>query len=99
MRQLTAHTTTATLRSTAGTWGDVAIASTPEHVILDIHARNYDTAGHLHRDAALLNLSIETAVRLRILLSDAIEAALDCEPRQAGLWSDASMRPGNQRFG
>jgi hypothetical protein len=99
MRQLTTHTTTATLRSTAGTWGDVAIASTPEHVILDIHARNYDTAGHLHRDAALLNLSIETAIRLRALLGEAIESALYCEPRQPGLWSDATMRASAARRG
>jgi hypothetical protein len=92
MRQLAAYSTHATLRSTAGTWGEVAIASTPEHVILDIHARNYDTAGNLHRDAALLNLSIETAIRLRALLGAAIESALDCEPRQAGLWSDETTR-------
>jgi hypothetical protein len=82
MRQLHAHTTQASLRSTAGTWGDVSIASTPEHVILDIHARNYDTA-----------------IRLRALLSAAIEAALDCEPRQPGLWSDATMRASAARRG
>jgi hypothetical protein len=97
MRQLHAHTTQASLRSTAGTWGDVSIASTPDRVILDIHARTYDTAGNLHRDAALLNLSIETAIRLRALLGEAIESALDCEPRQPGLWSDATMRAVGRR--
>jgi hypothetical protein len=91
MQRLIAHTTTASLRTTGGTWGQVEIASTPEHVILDIRARNYDTTGHLHRDTALLNLPLETAVRLRALLGEAIEASLDCEPRQPGLWSNATL--------
>jgi hypothetical protein len=99
MQRLHAHTTTATLRSTGGTWGQVEIASTPERVILDIHARNYDSAGYLHRDSALLNLPIETAIRLRAILGAAIEAALDYEPRQPGLWSDATLQAPARRVG
>jgi hypothetical protein len=97
MRQLFAHNTPARLQSTAGTWGEIQIVSTAENIVLDIHARNYDTAGHLHRDHALANLPLMTAIRLNALLSEAIEAALDCEPRQAGLWSDSTMRAGAGR--
>lgn len=92
MRQLCAHSTDATLRSIADTWGQIQIIAMPERIALDIQARNYDTAGHLHRDHALANLPLATAIRLRALLSEAIEAALDCEPRQPGLWSDTTMR-------
>jgi hypothetical protein len=84
------------LRSTAGTWGQIQIATTPDSVVLDIATRNYDTQGHLHRDYALANLSIDTAIRLRALLGEAIESALDASAaeRQPGLWSDATMRAG-----
>jgi hypothetical protein len=97
MRQLSAHNTPARLLSTAGTWGEIQIVAMPERIALDIEARNYDTHGHLHRDHALTNLPLATALRLRDLLNEAIEAALDCEPRQPGLWSEATMRAIGQR--
>ena len=63
-----------------------------ENLVLDVQARNYDTAGHLRRDHAVLNISVQTAVRLRQLLGEAIEASLDAPVgrSQPGLWSDAT---------
>jgi hypothetical protein len=92
MRQLSAHNTPPRPLSTAGTWGKVQIVPASDRVVLDIFARNYDTTGYLHRDAALLNLSIETAIQLRDLLDEAISAALDrSASRQPGLWNEQAL--------
>jgi hypothetical protein len=91
MRQLCVHSTSVSLRSTAGTWGNIQIVSTRGNVVMDIATRNYDTAGHLHRDYALANLPVATAMRLRDLLDEAISAALDASADdQQALWSDAT---------
>jgi hypothetical protein len=92
MRQLSAHNTLARLLSTAGIWGEIQIVSTSETIVLDIQVHNDDPTGHLHRDHAVAPLSVVTAIRLHILLSEAIEAALDYEPHQLGLWSDVRLR-------
>lgn len=85
-------TTCARLLSTGGTWGEIQIVSMSESLVLDVQARNYDSAGHLRRDHAVVNISVQTAVRLRQLLGEAIEASLDVSAGRAqpGLWSDAT---------
>ena len=75
--RITPGTTRARLLSTAGTWGEIQIVWTAENLVIDVQARNYDTAGHLHREHALVNISVQTAVRLRQILGEAIEATLD----------------------
>jgi hypothetical protein len=97
MRQLSADTMPARALSTAGTWGEIQIVPCYESIVLDVQARNYDTSGHLHRDHALASLSLTTAIRLHALLGQAIQAAVDVEPRQPGLWSEATMRGGALR--
>jgi hypothetical protein len=92
MRQLFAHNTPARLLSTAGTCDEIQIVSTSENVVLDIATWNHSTAGHLLREHVLANRPLAMAIRLRALLGEAIESALDCEPRQADLWSDATTR-------
>jgi hypothetical protein len=84
------------LTSTSGTFGVIQIAATQENVVLDVQARNYDSAGHLHRDHALANLSLATAARLRDLLSEAIEYANSArlDVRQTSLWSENTRRHG-----
>lgn len=66
--------------------------STSERLALDVQARNYDNAGHLRRDHAVVNISVHTAVRLRQILGEAIEASLDVSAArsQPGLSSDAT---------
>jgi hypothetical protein len=81
------------LLSTAGTLGEIQIVSAPSWVVLDIAARNYDSAGHLHRDFALLKLTLDCAQRLHQLLGDAIEASLDASAAaQPTLWSENALR-------
>jgi hypothetical protein len=78
--------------STGGTWGEIQIVGTAETLVLDIQARNYDSAGHLRRDHAVVNISVHTAMRLHQILDEAIEASLDVSAgrTQPGLWSDAT---------
>jgi hypothetical protein len=80
---------TCRLFSTAGTFGEIQIVAGQEHVIVDLQARNYDTAGHLHRDHALANLSLSAATRLRDLLDEALVHAhsITLDTRQTALWS------------
>ena len=75
--RITPGTTRARLLSTAGAWGEIQIVWTAENLVIDVQARNYGTAGHLHREHALVNISVQTAVRLRQILGEAIEATLD----------------------
>jgi len=81
---------TTQLRSLADTFGEAQIVALPSRVVLDLATRNYDTQGHLHRDSALASLSLETAIKLRDLLSEAITAAAGMPEVQPGLWSDAT---------
>jgi hypothetical protein len=92
MSRLIPVTTGARPLSTGGTWGEIQIVLAAENLVLDVQARNYDTAGHLRRDHATVSISVQAAVRLRYLLGEAIEASLDVSAgcRQPGLWSDAT---------
>ena len=85
-------TTSARLLSPGGTRGEVQLVATSSHVILDLEGRNYDTTGFPCRDRALANLSLETAIRLRELLNEAIAAATEADPAHPGLWSDSAVR-------
>jgi hypothetical protein len=91
--RLSNHNTTRLL-SCAGTFGEIQIVAASENVVVDVEARNYDTAGHLHRDRALANLSLAAAARLRDLLSEAIDHAhaVTLDRRQTALWSDSAVR-------
>jgi hypothetical protein len=80
------------LRSLDGTFGEAQIVALPSRVILDLQTRNYDTIGHLHRDSALADLAIATAIRLRNMLDEAIVAASDAPPVQPGVWSPVTSR-------
>jgi hypothetical protein len=93
MRRLLANSTSVRLFSTAGTWGEAQLVSTSASIVFDLQSRVYDTAGHLHREHALANLSVATAIRLRQLFGEAIEASLDASAArtQPGLWSDATV--------
>lgn len=81
---------TAQLRSLADTFGEAQIVALPNRVVLDLATRNYDTHGYLHRDAALACLSLDIAIKLRDLLSEAITAAAGMPPVTPGIWSDAT---------
>ena len=80
---------TCRLFSTGGTFGEIQVVATQENIVVDIQARNYDTAGHLHREHALANLSLASAVRLRDLLSEAIDHAqsITLDLRATAVWS------------
>lgn len=72
-----------------------------ENLVLDVQARNYDTAGFLRRDHAVVNIYVQTAVRLHRILGEAIEASLDASAShsQPGLWSDATTAAVATRWG
>ena len=77
-------------RKIAGTFGSIQIGAYDQAVLVDMTSRNYDTIGHLHVDRAFLRLPLNDAYRLHALLSQAIVAAEESEPRQPGLWSNAT---------
>jgi hypothetical protein len=101
MSRLIPVTTGARLLSTGGTWGEIQIAWGAENLVLDVQARNYDTAGFLRRDHAVVNIYVQTAVRLHRILGEAIEASLDASAShsQPGLWSDATTAAIATRWG
>jgi hypothetical protein len=84
----------------SGTWGDAQIVASPSHVLVDLNTRNYDTAGHLHRDHALASLSLSAAARLRDLLAEAVDHAnsVALDIRQTALWSDPALTAQAVRF-
>jgi len=92
MSRLRPVTASARLLSPGGTRGEIRPVATSSHVILDLEGRNYDTAGFPCRDRALANLSLETAIRLRELLDEAIVVATEADPAHPGLWSDSAVR-------
>lgn len=91
---------TARLYSTAGTFGAFDIVATADKIVLDATTRNYDVTGHLCRDHALANLSLDAAARLRDLLSEAIDHAnsVALDTRQTALWSDNTLASEASRF-
>jgi hypothetical protein len=92
---------TSRLFSSAGTWGETQIVATRETVVVDLQTRNYDTAGHLHRDHALAVLSLSAAARLRDLLDEAIThaASVTLDTRETAIWSDATAAAIGDRIG
>jgi hypothetical protein len=98
-RQSSSSNTTR-LFSTAGTFGAFDIVATTDKIVVDATTRNYNTTGHVCREHALANLSIIAAVRLRDILSLAIDhaASVALDPRQTALWSDNSFAAQAQRF-
>jgi hypothetical protein len=88
-------------RGKNGTWGEIQIVWTAENLVLDVQARNYDTAGYLPRGHAGVNKYVQTAVRLHQLFGEAIEASLNVPTSrsQPGLWSDATMAVIATRWG
>lgn len=74
----------------AGTFGTIQICARDQGVLIDTTSRNYDTAGHLHVDHSFVRLPLADAYRLHQRLAQAIVAAEEAEPRQPGLWSDAT---------
>ncbi len=78
--------------SVVGTFGELQVTATHEHVVVDVQSRNYDTVGHLHCAHALVKLPLETAMRLRDLLDQAIETSqVVFDTAQPGLWSDSAV--------
>ena len=92
MRQLETLSNTNRLYSTAGTFGEIQIVAGQHHVIMDVQSRNYDTAGHLHRDHALASLSLSAAAHLRDLLDEALThvASVTLDARQSTLFPSRS---------
>ena len=98
MQRLQQHNTSA-LFSTSGTFGEINIIGTDDSIIIDASTRNYDTAGHLHREHALANLSLSAAARLRDLLIEALDYANSgaLDTRQTALWSENTRRHAGHR--
>jgi hypothetical protein len=99
MFKQTGLSSTPRLFSTAGTYGEIDIVATDRGVTLSVTGRNYDTMGRLHLGNALTNLSVADAQRLSGLLQEAIAVSQDADPRQPGLWSEATLRNTRRRCG
>jgi hypothetical protein len=97
MLKQTGLSNTPRLYSTSGTFGEIDIVASDRGVTLSVTGRNYDTLGRLHLGNALANLSVSDAQRLSGLLSEAIAVSQDADPRQPGLWSEATLRNTGRR--
>ena len=74
----------------AGTFGAIQIGAHDQAVLIDTTSRNYDTVGHLYVDHSFVRLPLAEAYRMHALLSEAIIAVEEAEPRQPGLWSNCT---------
>jgi hypothetical protein len=92
MSRLTHSTTTSSLYSMAGAFGEFQVVATPKAVVLDVQAQAWDVDGHRRHESALTHLTVSEASRLRDLLNEAIIVAETADARQPGLWSDATTR-------
>jgi len=79
---------TPTLCSLSGTFGEIQVVAAANRLIVDIAARNWDTAGHLHRQSAVLSLPLDDAISLHTAIGQAIVVASDTALQTAPTWSD-----------
>jgi hypothetical protein len=92
------HTSTPKSCSVAGTFGELQVAATHDRVVVDVQSRNYDTIGQLYCEHALVRLPLNTAIRLRDLLDQAIEASQNIfAAAQPGLWTNSTVAVAGKR--
>jgi hypothetical protein len=99
MSRLTHSTTTSSLYSMAGAFGEFQVVATPKAVVLDVQAPAWDVDGRRRHESALAHLTVSEAGRLRDLLNEAIIVAESADARQPGLWSETTTRAVAYRLG
>jgi hypothetical protein len=99
MSRLTHSTTTSSLYSMAGSFGEFQVVATPKAVVLDVQAQAWDVDGRRRHQSALAHLTVSEAGRLRDLLNEAIIVAEAADARQPGLWSETTTRAVTYRLG
>jgi hypothetical protein len=88
MSMLPQHTR---LYSLASNTTEIQIVSTSRDVIIDTQVEGHDVTGTRRRQHATARLSLDDAVKLEMLLGDAITAALGMpDTRPTRLWSNSA---------
>ena len=90
MPQQPHHSRNTSLFAMNGIFGQIQFVSSDQRVLIDLSADLYDEHGYPQHEHAVTSLGLDDARRCRTLLDQAIEAAESADPRQAGLWSDAT---------
>jgi hypothetical protein len=82
--------TTPHLFSMASNTAEIQLVATSRDLLLDVQTTRIDVCGWPKAEHATVVLDFEDAVRLELLLGDAITAAMAAEdPRQTRLWSES----------
>jgi hypothetical protein len=94
-------TDTRRAHSMADTFGRLQVSPHQGLIILDVQGRHYSTGAQLYVDHGFARLSVPQAIRLRGMLDQAIEAALDAPiaSLQPDLWSPATTAAVASRMG
>ena len=67
---------------------EIQLVASSRDLLVDLQATSYDVSGHRHLSHATAALSLDDAIRLEMVLGDAISAVLAIDdPRQTALWS------------
>jgi hypothetical protein len=70
---------------------EIQLVASSRDLLVDLQATGYDVSGHRHLSHATAALSLDDALRLEMVLGDAISAVLAIDdPRQTALWSPAT---------
>jgi hypothetical protein len=71
---------------------EIQLVATSRDLLLDVQTTRIDVCGWPKKEHATVVLDFEDAVRLELLLGDAITAATAAEdPRQTSLWSESPV--------
>jgi hypothetical protein len=89
MRVSQAHSTSC-LFSMASNTAEIQLVATSRDLLLDVQTTRVDVCGWPRAEHATAALSLAEAIRLELLLGDAITAAMAAsDPRQTRLWSES----------
>lgn len=91
--------TSVSCASVTDTFGQIQVATHSGQIVIDLQGRHYGADAQLYRDHGFARLSVAQARRVRDMLDQAIEAALDGSAQQPGLWSPATLAAVAGRFG
>src|ERR1700733_8565091 len=91
MTRLNSYKASGGLFSIATPNTQIQLVASSRALLADLRPTSYDVAGHRRLSHATAALSLDDAIRLEMVLSDAISAVLAIDdPRQTALWSPAT---------
>jgi hypothetical protein len=98
MSRLNSYKARGGLFSIATPTAEIQLVASSRDLLVDLQATSYDVSGHRRLSHATAALTLDDAIRLEMVLSDAISAVLAIDdPRQTALWSPATYSGASAR--